>query len=149
MYIRFRIFRPISLRSRSFPTPSLYINFASHCTLAFFAEHSEQFSFRESGYLWLYTDPALFARARRILSLQNRYGLEVEELSAGDVAGRFALIDRNLDELVGATFSPRDGLLNPNAVRRFYRERAEASGAVFRDHDYVAGVETRVYEEMA
>src|SRR5258708_2939580 len=30
-------------------------------SIAFFAEHAEEFSFRRVGYLWLYDDPALWA----------------------------------------------------------------------------------------
>ena len=34
-----------------------------------------------------------------------------------------------LDELAGATFSPRDGLVSPDAVREHYRARARAAGS--------------------
>jgi glycine/D-amino acid oxidase-like deaminating enzyme len=59
------------------------------------------------------------------------------------VAERFPLLDRALDELVGATYSPRDGLINPNAVRAWFRREAEARGVRFLNRHYVAGVETR------
>jgi glycine/D-amino acid oxidase-like deaminating enzyme len=110
-------------------------------TLAFFREHAEEFGFRPWGYLWLYEDRALFARALERRALQTRLGLEIEVLGGADLPARFPLLDRNLDSLVGATFSPGDGLLNPNAVRRWYRARAEAGGARFLDRHYIEGVE--------
>jgi glycine/D-amino acid oxidase-like deaminating enzyme len=112
-------------------------------TLDFFREHAKEFGFRQAGYLWLYADDDLFARALRKRELQNAAGLGVEHLSPAEVAERFLLVDRALGELVGATFSPRDGLLNPNAVRRWYRERAEGLGVRFLDRHYVAGVATQ------
>ena len=111
-------------------------------TLELFERHAAELSFRQRGYLWLYDDRELFDTARERQKLQRRLGLEVEVLSAADVARRFPLLDRSLDEIVGATFSPRDGLVNPNEVRRFYRQRAEAGGARFLNRHYVEGVET-------
>lgn len=113
-------------------------------TLDFFRSHAEAFAFEERGYLWLYDDEALYARAREKRVLQNRSGLGVELLAPGEVDERFPILDRHLDELFGATWSPRDGLVNPNAVRAWYRERAEAAGVRFLNRHYVAGAETRV-----
>lgn len=111
-------------------------------TLAFFREHAQEFGFRPGGYLWLYDDAALHRKALERRALQNGYGLGVEALAVGEVAQRFPLVDRALDELVGATWSPFDGLVNPNAVRQWYRARAEAGGVRFRNRHYVAGVVT-------
>jgi len=111
-------------------------------TLDFFRAHAALFGFRERGYLWLYGDRELFARALEKRALQNQRGLGVEVIEAGAVHERFPLIDRALGELVGATFSPRDGLVNPNAVRAWYRAEAERRGVVFRNRHYVNGVVT-------
>ncbi len=110
-------------------------------TIEFFREHAETFSFRPWGYLWLYEDRALFGKALERRALQTRLGLDIEVLEPREVAERFPLIDRGLEGIVGATFSPGDGLLNPNAVRRWYRERAEAGGARFLNRHYVEGIE--------
>jgi len=111
-------------------------------TLAFFAAHAEELEFRRCGYLWLYDDAPLYAKARARHALQERLGLGVELLEPADVWPRWPLLDRHRDEIVGATFSPGDGLVNPNAVRRLYRRRAEAAGARFLNRHYVSGVET-------
>lgn len=110
-------------------------------TIAFFEAHAEEVSLRQRGYLWLYDDAARFARARERRTLQERLGLRVDLLEPREVARRFPLLDRNLDAIVGATFSPRDGLINPNAVRRLYRERAIRGGARFLNRHYVEGIE--------
>jgi FAD-dependent oxidoreductase domain-containing protein 1 len=115
---------------------------ACRATLDFFAAHGEEFGFRPRGYLWLYDDPELHAEALEKRALQNAYGLGVESLAVPEIAERFPLLDRALDELVGATFSPRDGLVNPNAVRAWFRREAEALGVRFLNRHYVAGVET-------
>ncbi len=111
-------------------------------TLGFFRDHAEAFSFRPCGYLWLFDDPARFRRARENAALQNSFGLGVEILTPASVFERFAFLDRARDEIVGATFSPKDGLLNPNAVRRFYRTTAESCGVRFLDRHFIAGVST-------
>ncbi len=119
------------------------VNIAScRDTIAFFHENAEEFAFRQCGYLWLYDDRGLFERALERRNLQESLGLDVEILDATEVTRRFPLLDRNMNEIVGATFSRLDGLLNPNAVRRYYRDRAEAAGARFLNRHYVEGVET-------
>ena len=118
------------------------VNIAScRDTLAFFESHAQEFSFRQRGYLWLYDDAEHFARARERRGLQARLGVLVELLEPAEIPRRAPLVDRNLGELVGATFSPKDGLINPNSVRRYYRERAIAGGARFLNRHYVEGIE--------
>src|SRR5262249_2954329 len=111
-------------------------------TLDFFHAHAAEVGFREHGYLWLYADGALWERAVAKRALQNAHGLGVELLTPADVWARFPLLDRARDEIVGATFSPRDGLVNPNAVRALYRTEARQLGVEFRNRHYVAGVAT-------
>ncbi len=111
-------------------------------SLDFFRANATQVGLREHGYLWLYADTELWARAREKRALQNRFGLGVEALAPAEVWQRFPLLDRARPEVVGATFSPRDGLLNPGAVRALYRSRAEQRGVEFKNHHYVLGVAT-------
>jgi len=112
-------------------------------TLDFFCAHASAFGFRDRGYLWLYSDPGLYAQAIEKRRIQNDRGLGVELLSTPELAERFPILDRGLEEIVGATFSPRDGLVNPNAVRAWYRSEAERLGVVFRNRHYVAGAVTQ------
>jgi glycine/D-amino acid oxidase-like deaminating enzyme len=111
-------------------------------TLDFFRAHRETFGFKEAGYLWLYDDAALYERARERCAVQQQAGLGVALWTPEELRNRIPLLDRNLDELVGATWSPRDGLVNPNAVRQYFRREAEALGVRFSNRHYVDGVVT-------
>ncbi len=111
-------------------------------TLDFFAEHRAEFGFRQSGYLWLYADRDLHRRAMEKCKLQNALGLDVQALDPAALRGRFPFLDRAMDEIVGATFSTRDGLVNPNLVRAWYRRQAERLGVVFENRHYASGVVT-------
>lgn len=111
-------------------------------TLDFFRAHRELFGFRETGYLWLYADPDRFAVACEKRTLQEAAGITVELLRRDEITRRFPILDRNLEELVGATWSPRDGLVNPNAVRAYHRREAEKLGVRFSDRHFIDGVET-------
>ena len=114
-------------------------------TIDFFAEHRDEFRFRERGYLWLH-GPGRWEQAVAHAAMQNRFGREVELLSPADVAERWPVIDR-VDDLAGATFSPHDGLVDPTAVRDHYRARARAAGVRFVDRRMVVGahrVESRI-----
>ena len=111
-------------------------------TLDFFRAHRDFFGFREVGYLWLYDDPSRFESAREKRAIQETSGLDVELWTPDELAARVPFLDRNLHELVGATWSKRDGLVNPNAVRSYYRREAEALGVTFSNRHYVNGVVT-------
>jgi sarcosine oxidase subunit beta len=110
-------------------------------TIDFFAAHREELAFREHGYLWLH-GPERFPEALAHLEMQNRFGREVEALTPADVARRWPFIDQ-LDGVAGATFSPKDGLVSPNAVKEHYRARAREAGVAFVDRRMVVGVERR------
>jgi FAD-dependent oxidoreductase domain-containing protein 1 len=107
-------------------------------TIAFFAEHREELAFRERGYLWLH-GPERWPAAAAHVPMQNRFGREVELLAPAELRRRWPFIDQ-LGGIAGATFSPKDGLVDSNAVREHYRSRARAAGAVFLDRLLAAGV---------
>ena len=107
-------------------------------TIAFFAEHREEFAFRERGYLWLHS-PERWPHAVEHVAMQNDFGRDVELLTPADVARRWPVIDR-VNDLGGATFSPRDGLVSPNAVKEHYRSRAREAGVRFIDRHALTAV---------
>ena len=107
-------------------------------TIAFFAAHADELDFRARGYLWLH-GPERWESAVAHVAMQNRLGREVELLAPTQIGRRWPFID-NLEGVAGATFSPKDGLVNPNAVREHYRARARAAGARFIDRRMLVGV---------
>jgi sarcosine oxidase subunit beta len=94
-----------------------------------------QAGFRQKGYLWLY-DAETWPRACDHLELQRSLGHPIEALTAAEVSRRVPEIDQ-LDGIAGATFSPRDGLINPNLLKEHYRECSRADGAEYLDRVYV------------
>ncbi len=107
-------------------------------TIAFIGGHREEFGFREDGYLWLH-GPERLREALARLPMQNGFGREIEALTPADVTRRWPFIDQ-LDGVSGATFSPKDGLVSPNAVKEHYRARAREAGVRFVDRRMVAAV---------
>ena len=91
--------------------------------------------FRQKGYLWLY-DSETWPKACEHLELQRSLGHSIEALTAAEVNRRVPEIDR-LEGIAGATFSPSDGLINPNLLKEHYRARSRESGAVYLDRLYV------------
>lgn len=100
-------------------------------SIDWYRKHREEFGFRETGYLWLY-GPELWDGAVRHADVQRGLGWPVELLEPAEVARRWPVIDL-LDGIAGATFSPKDGLISPNAVKEHYRSRARERGVVFQD----------------
>ena len=85
-------------------------------------------NFRQEGYLFL-IDPAGRKLAERNLDLQKRLGCEVEWWPPEKIKGEFPLL--SVDGLVGATFGPRDGYLDPHGFMMAFRSKAISLGAQY------------------
>lgn len=79
------------------------------------------------GYLFLHTDPASLAAAERAVLLQNSMGVPTRVLSADEAAGLSPGVVT--DDVVGATFHPRDGHCSPESVVQGYARAAREFGA--------------------
>ena len=108
-------------------------------SIEFYEKIAAQVGFRQKGYLWLYDD-ATWPEALGHIALQRSLGHPIETLSAAEVNRRFPEIDK-LNGIAGATFSPRDGLINPNLLKEHYRGVALRRGAQFLDRVWVIGIE--------
>ncbi|MEK7790182.1 MAG: FAD-binding oxidoreductase [Deltaproteobacteria bacterium] len=110
-------------------------------TLEFMEASPDQFGFRQKGYLWLYDKKGWdFYRSYRLLF--KKEGIHAEELTPKEVQSRFPFIDR-LDGIAGGTFSPKDGLFNPNLLKQFFRDGAKTKGVETLDGAYVTAVEKK------
>lgn len=109
-------------------------------SIEFYEKIAPQVGFRQKGYLWLYDD-SNWSDALAHIDLQRNLGHPIETLTATQVSERFPEIDK-LDGIAGATFSPRDGLINPNLLKEHYRGEAIRRGAQFLDHVWVIGIDS-------
>jgi sarcosine oxidase subunit beta len=104
-------------------------------SIRYYESIRDEIGFRQKGYLWLY-DAETWPKACDLLELQRSLGHPIEALTPLEVSRRVPEIDR-LDGIAGATFSPADGLINPNLLKQHYRARAIEHGARFLDRVYV------------
>ena len=117
----------------------------------FEAEFGVDPNFRQHGYLILIAAEDELAVARRSVALQRELGVNVELLDAA--ATRELCPYLNTDDLLGATYTPRDGYADPYLCATGIAARARGLGVVIhqqhevsaflRDGDRLRGVVTR------
>lgn len=110
-------------------------------SLRFYEGIAEAIQFFQRGYLFLYS-PRRWAVAREKRAQYDRLGIPVEYLGPDEIRARLPEFE-NLKGVAGATFSPKDGLLDPHLLKEYYRARAKALGARFLDRFYFTGAELR------
>ena len=111
----------------------------SRISIDYFASVAEEVGYRPCGYLWLKT-PETLPGALQARELQQRLGWEVQAWDVAELRRRVPFIDKT-DDLGGAVFAPRDGLVNPNLLKNHYRAKARELGVVFEDRTWVTGAE--------
>jgi len=108
-------------------------------SIAFLRENRELTGYRDCGYLWMFAPEGWRAAQERARFLKEKYGLEVETLDVAGLRARAPFIDKT-DDLAGATFSPIDGLFNPNLLKNLLRDEARRLGVEFLDGHRVKAV---------
>ncbi len=103
----------------------------SRLSIDYFAAHAEEVGYRACGYLWLQTAEGM-AQAERSFENWRMAGWPYEVWDVEKLKSYAPWIDKT-EDLVGAVFAPRDGLLNPNLLKLHFRDRAKAAGATFVD----------------
>jgi sarcosine oxidase subunit beta len=104
---------------------------------------------REIGYLFVATDAAQLAQFERNVVMQHAVGLEDVRMIGRDEVAEL-VPDLNIEDVVGGTYCPSDGLAGPNEVTSGYVAAARRHGALVfddvgveaidRDGDHVTGV---------
>ncbi|MGH7389499.1 MAG: NAD(P)/FAD-dependent oxidoreductase [Candidatus Rokuibacteriota bacterium] len=93
--------------------------------------------FRQHGYLILIATEEALATARRSVALQRSLGVAVELLDAA--ATRALCPYLNTDDLLGATYTPRDGYADPYLCATAIAARARDLGVVIEQQHEVRG----------
>jgi sarcosine oxidase, subunit beta len=107
-------------------------------SLVEFEAMADEIAFRQHGYLFLLDnddDLAIFGAA-----LELQHALDVPSRLLSPAEAKEIVPQLEIDDLVGATYCPRDGYATPEAVVRHY---AAASGAVVRQGCPATGIVVR------
>lgn len=106
----------------------------------FEAEVGVSADFRQIGYLFLLTRPQEVEDFRADMEMWHRVGLtEATWLSAEEAAAKVPGL--MVDDVLGCTFCPTDGIASPDAVTMGYAAAAKRHGARLREGDTVVGVD--------
>lgn len=106
-------------------------------TIALFPSLAAEIGFQNTGYLWLYRDAN---EARETLDRARAMGLDYEDLSVAEIRARYPFLDKT-DDLACGVFGPKDGLINSNSLKTYFRERAKDEGVVFHNHSLATQIE--------
>ncbi len=112
----------------------------SKVSIEYFAQVAEEVGYRPCGYLWLHT-PESLDRGLRARERQQAMGWQVDAWDVAELRRRVEFIDK-VDDLAGALFAPRDGLVNPNTLKQHFRAEARKSGAQFDDRRLVRSAQS-------
>jgi sarcosine oxidase subunit beta len=85
--------------------------------------------FFQVGYLFLLGDPATWAAFQAQAEMQRGLGLPTRTLTPAEA--REIVPELNLEDVLGATFCPTDGLANPHEITQAYVAQARRLGARF------------------
>lgn len=106
----------------------------------FGARPGGEIDLHQVGYLFLHTEADAWAAAQDAVALQNSLGVATRLLSA-DEAGELSP-GVVVDDVLGATFHPRDGYCSPENVVQGYARAARSLGATVRTGVEVTGIES-------
>lgn len=96
--------------------------------------------FRQNGYLFLHNDVDSFASAKEQVLDQQSWGLEeVTTLSPSEIKAGFPYV--SVDEVVGATWCPTDGFLQPHILLSRAFEEVDRRGGRILQNAKVTSVE--------
>jgi sarcosine oxidase subunit beta len=103
-------------------------------------EVGQPVDFRQTGYLFLLTVPQQVEDFRRNLEMWHRIGLSEARWVEPDEAARMMPV-LNVDDVLGATFCPTDGIASPADVTAGYAAAARRLGARLKEGVEVVGLD--------
>ncbi|HKF77386.1 MAG TPA: FAD-binding oxidoreductase [Candidatus Dormibacteraeota bacterium] len=106
----------------------------------FDAETGGHADFRQVGYLFLLARPEEAADFRRLVDAWHGWGLAEARWVSPEEAHRLVPV-LDVEDVIGGTFCPTDGLASPADVTAGYAGAARRHGARLREHVAVTGVD--------
>jgi sarcosine oxidase subunit beta len=104
----------------------------------FEAELGQAIDYRQCGYLIFLTTLQDLKVFQHNLAMQNRLGVKTEWLSGDEVRRRLPLM--HLEDVLAATYNPKDGLVDPHGVVMGYINAASRLGARAINNVEVTGI---------
>jgi sarcosine oxidase subunit beta len=96
--------------------------------------------FRQIGYLFVFTQPQQVEDFRHNMDMWHRVGLtEARWVDAAEAARMVPIL--NVDDVLGCTFCPTDGIASPADVTSGYAAAARRSGARLKEGVAVTGID--------
>ncbi len=99
-------------------------------SIEFFRQNRDVTGYRDCGYLWMHEPTKWDAAQKRVKNLKTRHNIDVDVLDVPALQNKVPFLDK-VDDLAGATFSPLDGLFNPNILKMYFRDEARRLGVEF------------------
>jgi sarcosine oxidase subunit beta len=91
------------------------------------------------GYLFLLSDPERWTAFQKQAEMQRGFGLDVRTLTPAEALRQVPVL--NVEDVLGATFHARDGLVHPHEITQAFVQQARRLGADFRFGTPAAGIE--------
>lgn len=110
----------------------------SRASIALFEQIKSEIGFQQTGYLWLISRDHL-EEGQKLWQMTQHNGLPYEQWAISDIRYRYPFIDKTADLAFGI-FGPRDGLINSNALKTYYRKKAKLRDVTFHDRVWVSGL---------
>ncbi len=104
-------------------------------SIALFEKLKTEIGFNQTGYLWLFGKGEEKA-GKEMLARTQGHNLSYEELSVSEIRSRYPFLDKT-DDLAFAIFGAKDGLINSNSLKQYYRTEAKKQGVIFHDRHVV------------
>jgi sarcosine oxidase subunit beta len=89
-------------------------------------EIGQAIDYRKTGYLFLLTSQEEVEVFKKNVEMQNRLGAPTQWLSGDEIRARLPMM--RLDDVLGGSYNPRDGLVDPNSVVMGYIGAAQRLG---------------------
>lgn len=102
-------------------------------------EMDQQLGLKRCGYLFLLDDEADLEQFRRNVALQNAHDVPSRIVNVGEISTLAPEID--LDGIIGGSWCPRDGLVDPNGLLQGYVSNARRLGVTLRTSAAVTAID--------